>query len=161
MLIILSGLPGVGKTTIAHELARQIGAVHIRIDSIEQALCESGGMSQPVGDLGYRVGYALAADNLLAGLTVIADSVNPLAITRDAWLAVAHRASVPAAEVEIVCSDLREHQHRVETRGCGPSWREVAGRLYEPWRREHMVIDTAGESAPQSVAILRAGIGTL
>ncbi len=38
MLIALGGLPGTGKTTIARELARQLGAVHLRIDSIEQAL---------------------------------------------------------------------------------------------------------------------------
>jgi thymidylate kinase len=33
MLIVLSGLPGVGKTTVARELARATGAVHVRIDS--------------------------------------------------------------------------------------------------------------------------------
>jgi len=34
MLIIFGGLPGVGKTTIARKLARHLGAVHVRIDSI-------------------------------------------------------------------------------------------------------------------------------
>lgn len=42
MLIILGGLPGAGKTTIARELALRLGAVHIRIDSIEQATRDSG-----------------------------------------------------------------------------------------------------------------------
>jgi predicted kinase len=37
-LIIFGGLPGVGKTSIARELAQRIGAVHSRIDSIEQAI---------------------------------------------------------------------------------------------------------------------------
>lgn len=114
MLIILSGLPGTGKTTIALELARQLGAVHVRIDSIEQALCESRAV-QSVDDAGYRVAYALAEDNLTIGRTVIADSVNPWSVTRDAWRAAAKRAGVGAVEVEVVCSDVQEHRSRVET----------------------------------------------
>ena len=41
VLIVLGGLPGVGKTTIARGLARRLDAVHIRIDSIELAIRES------------------------------------------------------------------------------------------------------------------------
>src|SRR5262249_30222528 len=114
MLIIVGGLPGAGKTTIARELASQICAVHIRIDSIEQAIRNSGVLGEPMNDAGYRVAYAVAEDNLRIGRTVIADSVNPLAVTRDAWLAVARRAQVSALEVEITCSDETEHRLRVE-----------------------------------------------
>jgi predicted kinase len=42
MLIIFGGLPATGKTAIAQELARQIGAVYLRIDSIEQGIRDSG-----------------------------------------------------------------------------------------------------------------------
>ena len=42
MQIVVSGLPGVGKTTTARELARSLGAVYVRIDSIEQALRNGG-----------------------------------------------------------------------------------------------------------------------
>ena len=94
VLIILSGLPGVGQTSIARELARQTGAAHIRIDSIEQAVRASGLVAGSLDDVGYRVGYAVAEDNLRLGGTVIADSVNPLPITRAAWREVAERAGV-------------------------------------------------------------------
>ena len=91
MLIIFGGLPAVGKTAIARELARLIGAVHLRVDPIEQAMRASGVVNQPLNDAGYRVAYAVAEDNLRIGRTVIADSVNPLPLTRDAWVEVANR----------------------------------------------------------------------
>ena len=91
MLIVFGGLPGVGKTTIARELARHLGAVYLRIDTIEQAILDSGMLTGALNDVGYRVGYAVAENNLLLGRTVIADSVNPHRLTRDAWVAVASR----------------------------------------------------------------------
>jgi hypothetical protein len=39
---------------IAAELARLIGALHLCIDSIEQAIRVSGVVSQPLNDAGYR-----------------------------------------------------------------------------------------------------------
>jgi 2-phosphoglycerate kinase len=56
-LIILDGLSGTGKTTIARELARRIGAVHLRIDSIEQAIRECVEVRPPLDEAGYRIAY--------------------------------------------------------------------------------------------------------
>lgn len=149
MLIVLGGLPGTGKTSIAREMARRLSAVHLRIDTIEQALRSTGAVPGAMDDKGYRVAYAIAEDNLRLGQTVIADSVNPVAITRDAWRAVAERAGVVAVEVEVVCSDADEHRRRIETRVTDipdlklPSWDDVLARDYEPWTRTHLVVDTA------------------
>jgi predicted kinase len=164
MLIVLGGLPGVGKTTIARELARLLAAVHIRIDSIELAIRASGVTVVSIDDAGYRVGYAIAEDNLRLGHIVIADSVNPLPVTRDAWLAVASRTAVSVAEVEIECSDKQEHRRRVEQKmgalpaSSGPTWNEVVTRDYRAWEREHIVIDTAGQGLEQIVARLQAAL---
>jgi predicted kinase len=38
MLIVVSGLPGTGKSAVAAELAARLGAVHLSIDPIEDAL---------------------------------------------------------------------------------------------------------------------------
>ena len=161
MLIIFGGLPGVGKTSIARELARQIGAVHVRIDSIEQAIRDSAAVSEPLNDVGYRVAYAVAEDNLRIGRTVIADSVNPLRLTRDAWVDVAKRAKARPVEIEVVCSDSEQHRRRVEARTADipglrlPTWDEVASREYHAWDRERVVLDTAGRSVEQNVKLLR------
>ena len=161
MLIILAGLPGAGKTTLARELARRLGAAHIRIDSIEQSIRDAGSVTGPMDDTGYRVGYAIAEDNLRLGRMVIADSVNPLDVTRDAWLAVARRAKVRFIEVEVTCCDPVEHRRRVETRSPDiatlrlPGWEEVVAREYHPWTRERLVIDTAALSVHQAVEHIR------
>ena len=158
MLYIFGGLPGVGKTTIAGGLARAIGAVHLRIDSIEQALRNSSVTIS--GPEGYVVAYAVAEDNLRLGHTVIADSVNPIELTRAAWRNVAVRAGTPYIEVEIVCTDQPEHRRRVETRIADiaghrlPTWQQVCDRDYEPWQAG-IVINTAGRQTKASVANLR------
>lgn len=164
MLIVFGGLPGSGKTTIARELARQLGAVHVRIDTIEQALRDSGAVHDSMDDAGYRVAYAVATDNLRVGRTVIADSVNPLRVTRDAWAAVACRTGARVIEIEVICSDVNEHRKRAEARRPDipglklPTWEEIASREYHPWNRKHIVVDTARQSIEQSVRFLREAI---
>ncbi|WP_416064040.1 AAA family ATPase [Rhizobium sp. ZK1] len=165
MLIIFGGLPGSGKTTIARALAKRLGAVHLRIDTIEQMVRDSGMLRSEVGPAGYMVGYALAEDNLTLGNTVVADSVNSLTITRDAWLSVATRAGVRAAEIEIVCSDKIEHRRRLETRASDIpglidlSWDKVITRDYDDWGQRPILIDTAVLSVDQAVAELMLKLG--
>ena len=161
VLIVLSGRSGAGKTTIARALSRETGAVHVRIDSIEQALRNAG---VTVSDHGYVVGYAVAEDNLRLGRAVVADSVNPWPLTRTAWRDVAARAGVPALDVEIVCSDAAEHRRRVEHRQADirghvlPTWVEVLDRDYRDWDTERLVVDTAGQNVDGCVRMIIAAL---
>ncbi len=159
VLIVFAGLPGTGKSTIAQRLAARLDAVYVRIDSIEQAIRAAGVLPDgaDIGPAGYMAAYRLAADNLRLGRAVIADSVNPLNVTRDAYRAVAERAGVRCLDVEIICSDRAVHRHRVETRRASvdglalPTWAAVEARVYEKWNRPHLVLDSAHASVMQSV----------
>lgn len=164
MLVIIGGLPATGKTTICRAVTRLTGAVHLRIDTIEQAIVDSGLAHHPVGSVGYCVGYALAGDHLKQGLTVLVDCVNPLARTRDAWRTVATTNSKPALEVEVICSDLTEHQQRAESRAVDipglawPTWEQIATREYEACHGERLVIDTSKLSVAEAAEELARAI---
>lgn len=158
-LYILGGLPGSGKSTLAQALARHLGAVWLRIDTLEQSLRNQG---LPVAaDEGYQLAYALARDNLRLGLSVVADSVNPIAITRHAWRQVALDVSCAYRAIEIVCSDAVEHRQRLQQRPDTvpglkrTSWQAVLAREYDAWP-EALSLDTAGESAAESLQRLLA-----
>ncbi len=164
MLIILGGLPGTGKSSIGKKLAEKLGAVYLRIDSIEQALKKANTLSskikQNIGPEGYMAAYAIACDNLNVGLKVVADSVNPISITRADWRKVATENNAPFIEIEIICSDKKMHQERVETRKSSvqglqlPTWQEVMDRDYEAWKTKHLTIDTASYTVEEAVDII-------
>ncbi len=159
MLITLGGLPAVGKSTLARSLARRIGAVHLRIDTIEQAMRNAGFTVS--GPEGYLAARDLAEDELRIGHTVIVDSVNPVAITREYWRETAARLTVELVEIEVVCSDERQHRRRVESRITDipglvlPTWQQVLDRDYEPWTTAH-VIDTAGRTLDDTLSQVEA-----
>jgi predicted kinase len=162
VLIVLGGLPGSGKSTVARLAAADLGAIHLRIDTIEQAVITSGLARPPVGPVGYVVAYAQATEFLRAGFTVLADSVNPLPITRESWRGVAGAAAVACLQVEVVCSDPAEHERRLSGRvrpdlpDLNPTWADVRARDYQPWYpAPDLVVDTAGRSAAECAADLR------
>lgn len=160
MLIVFSGLPGTGKTTIAQILARQCRAAYLRVDTIEQAILSSLQNQHEVGTLGYLVAYQMAKANLSLGGTVVADAVNPLTTIREAWRALAASANSHIVEVEVVCSDTSEHRRRVESRKADipghtlPTWDEVQQHAYEPWSSHRLVIDSAKVSALDAASMI-------
>src|SRR3954447_26027131 len=74
VLVVVSGLPGTGKTAVAAELAARLGAVHLSVDPIEDALLGAGlPPSCETGVAAYEAARAVAEQNLALGLTVVAD----------------------------------------------------------------------------------------
>lgn len=161
MLISLSGLPGAGKSTIARQLALSIGAVWLRVDSIEQAIREADVLRGDVDGAGYAVACRLARDNLALGHTVVGDCVNPWMLTRDAWRRVGIEAGVPVLEVEIVCGDPDEHRRRIGSREIGVpglqrvTWVDVTACDYHAWTRARLVLDTARDDVAACVDQVR------
>ncbi|MES9515490.1 AAA family ATPase [Rhodococcus erythropolis] len=147
-LVVIGGLPATGKSTIARALAQHHRIPFVRIDTIEQALTHSG-IADASGTAGYITAYALAAEQLRLGLSVVVECVNPIEVTRSAWSATAQHNSAYLLNVEVVCSDPDEHRRRAEQRVVDipdlvlPTGQEILDRDYEPWTTERLVLDTA------------------
>ncbi|MFB7251911.1 AAA family ATPase [Microbacterium sp. NPDC056234] len=74
-LIVVSGLPGVGKTSVAAIVAARIGAVHLSIDAVEEAMLASGvPAGWTVGVAAYESVRAVAELNLRSGNDVVIDA---------------------------------------------------------------------------------------
>ena len=154
-LYIFSGLPGVGKSTLAAGLSRHIGASYLRVDAIEQSLkdiCKLDIYSE-----GYQLAYRLASDSLYQGLDVVGDSCNLVPESRVEWEQAAVITKAQYINIEIFCSDKNEHKTRIENRqptvkGLAlPTWENVQNRAYHAWDKPIISIDTAGQSSEQSL----------
>ena len=77
----LQWFAGQRKSTIARALAQRLGAVYLRIDTIEQAIRAAEQADNEMGP--YRLFRRLWAGqkNLALGSIVITDSVNPIQLT--------------------------------------------------------------------------------
>jgi predicted kinase len=162
VLFIFSGPPASGKSTLAKLLAKEYNALYLRIDTIEQGMRDLCGLN--VQGEGYRLSYRIAADNLKLGANVVADSCNPIQLTRMEWQEVATANGSRFVNIEIVCSDEKEHKKRVETRQPEveglklPTWEEIKTREYHSWDSESMIIDTANKTAEECFQQLKEKI---
>lgn len=162
ILFIFSGLPASGKSVLAQFVAKEYNAVYLRIDTVEQGLRDLCNMD--VQGEGYRLSYQIATDNLQLGHNVVADSCNPIQLTRDEWQETAEKNGAKFINIEVACSDKNEHRKRVEERKSNipglklPTWEEIENREYHSWKSDRIVIDTASKSAEESLEEIKRKI---
>ncbi|RZT87394.1 putative kinase [Pseudonocardia sediminis] len=151
-LVVFAGLPGVGKSTLAREVATALRATFLRIDTVEAAIASTltAFDDSPVG---YVVGARVAADQLRAGRPVVVDAVNAVQVARQGWVDLAREHAAALDFVEVTCGDPAEHRRRVEGRVAEmpgqhvPMWAEVQRRRWEPFTVDRIVIDNRGDTA--------------
>jgi predicted kinase len=138
-LIVMAGLPGVGKSTLAEHLAVLLDVAVVSVDPIESAILSAGVRAgEPTGLAAYLVAETIAEGMLATGQSVMVDAVNAVEPARLQWLALAERAEVPVRVIEVVCSRPDLHRERLESRNRGlshfpePTWQAV-GHLVEEY----------------------------
>jgi predicted kinase len=165
-LVVMAGLPASGKSSIARELARQMGAVWLRVDSMDQASWASGTAPSDLRDWTYRAAQAVALDNLRLRHDVVGDCVNDSREARAGWAQTGRRSAAKVLWLEVICGDPVEHRRRVESRTSDipglalPDWHAVMKRDYDSWEWDRLTVDTAHRSLEKCVDIVLAALAT-
>lgn len=138
MLIVMAGLPGTGKSTIAGVLGGRLNASVVSVDPIESAILSAGiDNDQPTGLAAYLVAETIAGVVIESGHDVIIDAVNAVHPAREQWVTLGHRLGEVVRFIEVTCSDPVLHRGRLQTRYKElphvdePSWHAVEQSLEE------------------------------
>ena len=168
-LVVLSGLPGSGKTAIAEALAREIGAPVFAKDWLEAPILQSGAVARDqLGMIGYALLTTLARRQLAFGQSAILDSVASLPGIRSAWRELAREYEADWRVIECVCSDEAVHRERLGARRREiPGWPELEWSevervrgYYAAWQEERLVLDSIApfdENVARAMAHLGSG----
>jgi predicted kinase len=119
-LYILCGLPFAGKTTLAKELEKRFGFVHIDIDQIN-TMFGVGLRGEPISseewERTYTEGYKQLEDALDAGQSIIFEGANFTKELRDRIRAIAGKRGVVSRVIYVDISESEARQRLQHNRG--------------------------------------------
>lgn len=166
-LIVFSGLPGAGKSSLAEALGRAQGVPVYAKDWLEATLLGSGMAVTPesqalLGRTGYDLLSMLAKRQLSLGQSVILDSVAGTSTIRGAWRELADQYAATWRVIYVRCSDERVHRERLALRSRGiPGWRELTWdevervrSYFAPWTGSYLSVDSINSQADNLRAVM-------
>ena len=152
-LIVLTGLPGTGKSSIAEAIGRERHIPVFAKDWLEGVLIQSelkaGNANKSLGYAAYDLLTSLATRQLQLGQSVVLDSVLSIDPIRVIWKTLAQTYAAQWRVIECICSDEATHRARLANRTRGiPGWHELdwseverVRTYYAAWGEPRLILD--------------------
>lgn len=163
-LIAFSGLPGVGKSTLADAVGSSLGIPVFAVDWLLGALTPFGGRHfEDLLGIGGELLTTLALRQLTLNQSAILDHPGEDVADRGRWAGLAQRAGAEFVAVHCVCSDQDVHRSRLEGRTRGiPGWHDAGAwpnverrrARFPPWPDGTLVVDTIAAHEENLAAVL-------
>ncbi|WP_246391747.1 AAA family ATPase [Halosimplex pelagicum] len=150
-LVVQCGLPGVGKSTVAGEIADRLDGERIRSDAVRRDVVEDPTYSRAERDRVYGAMLERAREALADGDSVVLDATFERRAHRDRAAALADEVGADLTLVRVVCDD-EVARRRIREREDDPSEADVsvyenARDRFEPFERDHVTVDNSGDLA--------------
>jgi len=148
MLVVVCGLPGVGKSTVAKFVAEEIDAERLRTDVVRKELVDDPEYTEHERRRVYEELYDRATAAIDEGGDVVLDGTFWDETLRERAAELAAANDTEFVLVEVTCSpDVVEQ--RIENREADPSDADIAVHTqfredFDPIERDHVTVDNSG-----------------
>jgi predicted kinase len=144
-LIIFTGLPGTGKSTVASAIAQRLKIPLFAKDKLEHTLRQSGIEYPASAYASYELLTMLAREQFNARQSAMLDSVASPTKLRETWLALAQEYHADVRVIRCICSDEAVHRQRIAARDHWQpfTWEDVekVKRYFVEWDISALTLD--------------------
>ena len=154
-LLMLAGLPGVGKSAFAREVTSCCPFLKVESDRLRKALVPQPQYTPDEHRRVFRACHRLLDELLGQGYPMLFDATNLTERNRRPVYAIARRRGVPlaiavvTAPPEIVRQRLRDREAGLDPETWSDAGWEIHSRMapaWEPVRRPHILVDTSRDT---------------